>query len=827
VNRCFIGDCRDTLRDLISQGVKVQTCVTSPPYWGLRDYGVAGQIGLEATPEEWLERMVEVFRLVRDLLADDGTLWVNMGDAYCHGTGKDRKPTTTAGNRVPASWSNRSQPQRIRPSSDIKPKDLIGQPWMLAFALRADGWYLRRDIIWCLSGGTRVYARTQKGEMPMTIKDLVRLRTETVQLWNGEKWTQVLGWSETPREETVEIRLRSGEVIGCTPHHEWPTQRGRVAASDLRVGDVIDSTVLPEPESAKSPALIPNEVGRFIGLYLAEGSRSGGTIQIASHVREHDREAFLRELAEQYGGSVHVHRTSPSGMTINVESRVLSALVDTYVGGRVARDKHLKVECWKRSNAFLSEVLRGYLEGDGHYDEKNTRWRLGFTGNDALAADLRTLAARLGVGLRLSRASQTSNGRTFPGWRGELRFEKSGHHNEKPDTEVVAIGRSRARKFWHIGVADAPHTFALASGVLTCNSKPNPMPETVSDRPTTAHEYVFLLSKQPRYYYDAEAIKEPATGGAHTRGSGVNPKSRSWKTPDGWDTSTGTGGHGSFHKEGREKGKTDYEHKTRPRQNESFSSAVSGLVDNRNKRSVWTIPTKPFPGAHFATYPPELIEPCILAGSSLWACASCGRSIPRSEYENTEEMPGVRQDIRSEGKTEGEILLQDLLVQGNSQNAAIDKGLCHRPEGIQADSRPGSSDGEPGGVCDGAQAGDGESDWSESDGATSGPSRQRQQTGQQAREFGIDAQTRARQKTKATEEADSVSALRGRNNRVWSCPSCGCREKRPSIILDPFFGSGTTGEVAQRLGRQWIGCEINPEYEPLQRQRTAQHGMPL
>jgi len=261
--------------------------------------------------------------------------------------------------------------------------------------------------------------------------------------------------------------------------------------------------------------------------------------------------------------------------------------------------------------------------------------------------------------------------------------------------------------------------------------------------------------------------------------------------------------------------------------NENFAEHVCLRVPDRNRRSVWTVTTKPYSGAHFATYPPELIEPCILAGSSLWACASCGRSIPRSEYENTEEMPGVRQDIRSEGKTEGEILLQDLLVQGNSQNAAIDKGLCHRPEGIQADSRPGSSDGEPGGVCDGAQAGDGESDWSESDGATSGPSRQRQQTGQQAREFGIDAQTRARQKTKATEEADSVSALRGRNNRVWSCPSCGCREKRPSIILDPFFGSGTTGEVAQRLGRQWIGCEINPEYEPLQRQRTAQHGMPL
>jgi len=136
-------------------------------------------------------------------------------------------------------------------------------------------------------------------------------------------------------------------------------------------------------------------------------------------------------------------------------------------------------------------------------------------------------------------------------------------------------------------------------------SKPNAMPESVEDRCAKSHESIFLLSKSERYFFDAEIIKERVTGEAHHRGDGVNPKSKI-KMPDGWDT--GPGGHGSFHRNGREKGAT------RSRQNESFSGAVNDLVEMRNKRSVWTVPTQPFPEAHFATFPEDLIKPCILAG---------------------------------------------------------------------------------------------------------------------------------------------------------------------------------------------------------------------
>lgn len=182
--------------------------------------------------------------------------------------------------------------------------------------------------------------------------------------------------------------------------------------------------------------------------------------------------------------------------------------------------------------------------------------------------------------------------------------------------------------------------------------KPNPMPESVRDRCTKAHEYLFLLSKSERYYFDADAIRTPYSGETKAQSFDTMDYKRRdrYKAPDGWDT--GSGSHGAFHRDGRQKGvhaAADYQPK-----------------DGANRRSVWTIPTQAYAAAHFATFPEALVEPCVLAGS-----------------------------------------------------------------------RPGD------------------------------------------------------------------------------------------VVFDPFFGSGTTGQVAQRLGRAFIGCELNPEYRPLQRERLRQPGLML
>ena len=142
----LFGDCRDTLKQFDE---KARMCVTSPPYYGLRDYGgEESQIGQEQTPEEFIDELVKVFREVRNVLTDDGTCWVNVGDSYYN-----YRPGRGQG-LVKQTVSNTKQdlpdvcPRRGNRLEGLKEKDLIGIPWMFAFAMRADGWYLRQDIIW-------------------------------------------------------------------------------------------------------------------------------------------------------------------------------------------------------------------------------------------------------------------------------------------------------------------------------------------------------------------------------------------------------------------------------------------------------------------------------------------------------------------------------------------------------------------------------------------------------------------------------------------------------------------------------------------------------
>lgn len=155
---------------------------------------------------------------------------------------------------------------------------------------------------------------------------------------------------------------------------------------------------------------------------------------------------------------------------------------------------------------------------------------------------------------------------------------------------------------WRVAFALQADGWWLRSDIIW--HKPSPMPESVTDRPTKAHEYIFLLTKAARYKYDAEAIKEPVTGAAHARGNGVNPKAGlkdEGRTAQGLRTSTRFGRGAGF----------------RVKQNESFSAAVTNVVDTRNARSVWSIPSEPYPYAHYATFPTAIPRRCILAGTKV------------------------------------------------------------------------------------------------------------------------------------------------------------------------------------------------------------------
>ncbi|MFA0999194.1 MULTISPECIES: DNA-methyltransferase [Pseudomonas syringae group] len=148
LHQILVGDCIDMMRMLPNESV--HACVTSPPYYGLRDYGVEGQIGLEETPAEFIARLVEVFREVRRVFRADGTIWVNMGETYASIAG-GYAPGGSAGKHDMVSQATRGavlRGKRRSPPMGLKQKDLMGIPWRLAFALQDDGWYLRQDIIW-------------------------------------------------------------------------------------------------------------------------------------------------------------------------------------------------------------------------------------------------------------------------------------------------------------------------------------------------------------------------------------------------------------------------------------------------------------------------------------------------------------------------------------------------------------------------------------------------------------------------------------------------------------------------------------------------------
>ena len=196
------GDCLQQLATL--PAASVQCCVTSPPYWGLRDYGTAGQLGLEATPDEYVANMVAVFREVRRVLRDDGTLWLNLGDSYARTAGDDSTKVTDGGMKTGRTGKSDQlfKSGNNRPPAGLKAKDLVGIPWRVAFALQADGWYLRQDIIW-----------HKPNPMPESVTDRCTKAHEYIFLLT--KSARYYYDNEAVKEDAV----RAGDVPGGNGHY--------------------------------------------------------------------------------------------------------------------------------------------------------------------------------------------------------------------------------------------------------------------------------------------------------------------------------------------------------------------------------------------------------------------------------------------------------------------------------------------------------------------------------------------------------------------------------------------------------------------------------
>ena len=700
------------------------------------------QIGSEKTIQEFVTKMVGVFREVKRVLRDDGTLWLNLGSSY----GANGQ--------------------------------MVATPWLVALALQSEGWILRQDIIWCLSGGTWLYVRSQKGDMPMMLRDVVRLDPTTVKLWNGEKWTQLKGISQSKRTgDEIELVLRSGEKISCTPSHQFPTSRGLLNASQIVVGDCLTNCRLPEPEQPKDTDAIHIglDAAWFAGLYLAEGSSvDTGKINIAGHRKELKRWNRVLKIVKAYGGSATM-KLHGNQSTIHIYGKLICAVVRELISGNDAKSKALSPTIWRYSDKFIESLMNGYLSGDGN-DRGGERYRLGFTRNDSLARDIRTACARLGWRLTLKTSFSTFDSRRFPSYRGEICKTSSGYRTEKNRNEVVEIGKARCREVYDVGVEDAPNTFALASGVLSHNSKPSPMPESVRNRCTKAHEYVFLFAKKSGYFYDSEAIKtdaEPAESVTTVKsGSSGQAIGRGIKP-------SGNGVPGSVMRTG----------------------------NKANKRSVWYVSSQGYPGSHFAVFPEALIIPMILAGTSEYgACAGCGapwkrvveekklkRNRPNDYVKYADTFHEKKQNTPGKSPQSGwdEFREQDRLSRRSDVNSC-----SNSVAGVEVKT----VGWEPTCTCNG---------------------KFEKQTVSVDRANAISAPGWAgSSKVAPISEAGELSeeVMKITVKYVSNLP-LDEHPITPCIVLDPFLGSGTTAVVSLDHGRRCWGIDLSEEY-------IAKHAIP-
>jgi len=320
-----IGDCVQSLKTMPDESVAC--CVTSPPYFGLRDYGHDGQIGLESTPDAYVAKIVEVFREVRRVLKKDGTLWLNLGDSYA-GSGRGLMGDGTPSDRGEAKQgTNRGTTigSFVHVETGLKSKDLIGIPWRVAFALQADGWWLRQDIIWhkpnpmpesvqdrctkaleyifLLSKSAKYWFDAEAISQPLAETSVQRLAQSNLPNQNGSdrvpgktngRMKAVgprFGGNKYGDDDSSEHRTKSG--------HEWDGGSGRANRRSVW-------TINTQPYKGAHFATFPSEIPR---LCILAGSKAGDSVldpfggsgTTGAVAMELGRNAILCELNPEYG----------------------------------------------------------------------------------------------------------------------------------------------------------------------------------------------------------------------------------------------------------------------------------------------------------------------------------------------------------------------------------------------------------------------------------------------------------------------------------------------------------------------------------------------
>ena len=348
-----------------------------------------------------------------------------------------------------------------------------------------------RQLIWkkCLSASTVIYARSKNDNLirRISLKDLYGINCTDWEVYNGDKFIPIYNIVEnTDVKQYYEIQLRNGNIIKCTNDHKFYCNGIETEASDLQVGNILDSAQLQVGNEYQPMISLTKEAKWFIGHFIAEGSYSYDTkgnpktIQIATNQKNEFVLTQIKELCRQYGATYSVYdKQGGNSRNIAIRSRILLAILSEYVSGKLAYGKHFGLKCFNFDLDSLDVFLQGYLDGDGYYEKNNDRYAVGFTRqNYELAKDLSTICNMLGYKLFLRPHHSKFNGKSYATWAGHIRKNIKEHHNNKSPYEIISIKivqNNNNFKFYDLQLTDESHKFCLYDGVLTHNCNPSPM----------------------------------------------------------------------------------------------------------------------------------------------------------------------------------------------------------------------------------------------------------------------------------------------------------------------------------------------------------------
>jgi DNA modification methylase len=525
--RIMHGDVVENLKKLTPASVNL--CITSPPYWALRDYGIEGQLGNEPTMEAYIDGLVRWVREVYRVLHSSGSFVLNLGDNFC-GSGL---AGTCPDPMFPRKHENQTAAFQFPTGKKYTPSNFLSvTSYAYCRIMEETNFLCRGEHIWCLEKNTPIVIRRAGRTIVTTIKDAHENGAQEILTPNQEgeiEWTPIRGTYKVGEKKCLKITLTNGLSVTCSEDHMFPVkgcqlhkdappylQLHNKKAKDIRKGHyLMVSKKFPNPHAHDD-----EEDGFAIGFYLAEGNtyldkRKGNTatnVTFACHSSK-DR-PHIKRLKRRFAIREYIYKEPNS--CLRSTDRNLIALIRRYTEGRTSHDKHLKQSAFSTSTAFMHGIVTGFCVGDGWWraHDRFPSFRIGITNNMKLMEDLIVLCRFIGWDFRFQcKLNVKLNGKEYPSIRFAIfperkrkRFGDLECHKVRSIRNVGAhmcyelempskYPDYRSGKAWN-------NLFCLANGIVTHNCKPN-LPSPIRNRLKMSHEKLFWFVKDiDKYHFD-------------------------------------------------------------------------------------------------------------------------------------------------------------------------------------------------------------------------------------------------------------------------------------------------------------------------------------